>query len=197
MANIDNPRYPSAELLADPRNVIDHFKYWSTEAIKANCDARRMPLAVAVENAAYDFNIGSVVRNANAFLAREVTIIGRRSWDRRGAVGAHHYESLRLIKTVAEAIASYREEGYRVVAFDNHVEAVSLLDYHFDERTLLLFGQESIGLSPAALSEADDVVFIPQFGATRSLNVGVASGIAMFAYMQQHGQARPPLPSEA
>jgi tRNA G18 (ribose-2'-O)-methylase SpoU len=194
MSDLKNPRYPDhldPDLLekgTDTRNVIDVYKYWNTEAIRASLETKRMPYGILVENLAHDFNIGTVVRNANAFLAGEIIISGRRDWDRRGAVGTHIYERLTRELRSDETIERYKNDGYRVVAFDNIPGAVSLFDYEFPLKTLMLFGQESIGLSSRALEAADDVVYIPQYGSTRSLNVGVASGIAMGFYMSQHGE---------
>lgn len=193
-----NNRWPGHETIAaDPRNVIDHYKYWDTEAIKADLDLRRSDLVVVLENFAGDFNIGSAVRNANAFLAREVVIVGRRNWDRRGATGSHHYEHISHAADVREVTAPLRDQDYRIVAVDNLPQAEAVTEYTFAAKTCLIFGQESIGISPEALEEADDLIYIPQYGSTRSLNVGVASGIVMHEYMRRFGQHRPPLESES
>lgn len=178
----------------DRRNVIDHYKYWDEDAIRAHLDERRHPLAILCENYAHDFNLASTIRAANAFLAKEVIIAGRRRWDKRGAVGVNHYEHIRHVEQSVPVLDEYRQQGYRVVAVDNVPGAVSVFDYQWDPNTIMVFGQESIGLSPAALEAADDVVYIPQYGSTRSLNVAVAGGIMMAMYMQsmeQQGLASP------
>jgi tRNA G18 (ribose-2'-O)-methylase SpoU len=166
-------------LPTDRRNVIDHYKYWKDDAIRADLDENRQPFYVAIENLAHDFNIGTVIRNSNAFLAREVWICGRRRWDRRGSVGTHKYENLQHFPDIRPALQRAREIDLAVVAFEQDPEAENLYDFSWPEKSLLLFGQESIGLSPEALRGADHKVFIPQIGSTRSINVGVASGIAM------------------
>lgn len=185
---LDGPDYQ------DRRNVIDHFKYWTDDAIRAELDTHRHPVRVLLENHAHDFNIGSCVRNANAFLAERVVIAGRRQWDRRGAVGTHHYTWVEHAPSASEPITQARADGYRIVAVDNRPGAVDVFAHAWDPKTLLLFGQESIGLSPDALAAADACVYIPQYGSTRSLNVAVACGIVLALYtntLEQQGMAVP------
>lgn len=185
MSSLTNPAWPGPGAFEDPRNVIDHFKYWDHDAIVAALDARRHRFAVVLENFAHDFNIATAIRNANAFLAREVWIAGRRRFDRRGAQGTHRYQHVHHAPTTAGALAGLVGEGYRVVAVDNVPGAASLVGYRWRPDTVMVFGQEQIGVSPEALALADEVVYIPQYGSTRSINVGTASGIAMFAYTSQ------------
>lgn len=169
----------------DNRNVIDHYKYWNEDAIKASLDTKRFPFIVAIENFDKDFNISTTIRNCNAFTGREIWILGRRRWDRRGAVGTHHYEHLHFgpsVEAVKEA-----HPNHRIVVFENYDNAQDIRDYDWDVNSIMVFGQESIGVTDEALALADDIVYIPQYGSTRSLNVGVASGIAMYSYIQQHG----------
>jgi len=198
MSDLHNPAFPDPEALRDPRNLIDHFKYWSHDAVRAALDARRHPFAVVLENFAYDFNVATAIRNANAFLAREVWIVGRRRWDRRGAQGTHRYEHVHRAGTTGDAVRGLRAEGYRVVAVDNVEGAADLMRFRWPARAAMVFGQEQIGVSPEALGLADHVVYIPQYGSTRSINVGTASGIAMYAWAAQHaGSPRPwPPPGE-
>ncbi len=182
MATHENPDFPTERALADPRNLIDHFKYWRHDAILAALDARRHEFVVVLENFAYDFNIATAIRNANAFLAREVWIVGRRRFDRRGAMGTHRYQHVHHTKDEPALLARLKEDGMRIVAVDNVPGAVSLIGYAWQPRSVLVFGQEQIGVAPHALAAADDVVYIPQYGSTRSINVGTASGIAMYGY---------------
>lgn len=170
----------------DTRNVIDHFRYWEDEAIRAALDEHRQPFSVAVENLAHDFNIGTVVRNANAFLASCVYVCGRRKWDKRGAVGTYKYGHVEHRPDIRDLLQEKKAAGIPIVAIEQTEEAVSLYDFSWPRECLMLLGQESIGTSPWALSMADHHVYIPQFGSTRSLNVGVASGLAMFAWQTQH-----------
>lgn len=173
-------------MVEDRRNVIDHYKYWTDDAIRADLDTKRHSFAILCENLAHDFNIGTVIRNANAFLACEVWIAGRRSWDRRGAVGTYNYEHLHHAKTSTEVIEDFRARGYEIIALDNQEGAENIYSYQWPEKALMVFGQEQIGVSPEALALSDRCVYIPQFGSTRSLNVGVASGLAMFSWIGQH-----------
>jgi tRNA G18 (ribose-2'-O)-methylase SpoU len=184
-----NSNWPTTgidDLPDDRRNIIDHYKYWKIEAIRAELDTKRLPYALLLENYAYDFNLATTVRNANAFLAGAIHVCGRRKWDKRGDVGTRHYENISYHDASRTVIEDYQQKGYQIVAIDNIEGAVSMNTYSWPEKSLIIFGQESIGISPDALKAADDVVYIPQLGSVRSLNVGVASGIAMFSYASQH-----------
>jgi len=183
----DDPRL-DPELLAggDRRNVVDRYRYWRMEAIVADLDARRHPFHVAVENWEHDLNIGTVVRNANAFLAAEVHIVGRRRWNRRGAMVTDRYQHVRHHDEVASFLEWARSEQLPVVGVDNLPGSVPLETVELPRRCVLLFGQEGPGLSPAAREVASLVCSIAQFGSTRSINAGVASGIAMHAWVRQH-----------
>ena len=169
----------------DRRNVIDGYRYWAVDAIKADLDARRHPFHVAIENWEHDRNIGTVVRTANAFAAAEVHIVGRRRWNRRGAMMTDVYQHVRHHATV-EGLAAWAEaEGLPVIGVDNLSGAVPLETADLPERCVLLFGQEGPGLSAAARAAATQVVSIAQFGSTRSINAGVAAGIAMHAWIRR------------
>jgi len=169
----------------DRRNVIDYYKYWQTDAIRADLDTRRHPFAVMVENLAIDFNVGTVIRNANAFLAQRVWIAGHGKWDRRGAMGVQNYEHVSKSQDSMEVIEQYRQDGYSIIAIDNQPGSKDMTHFQWPEKSLMVFGQEQIGVSPWALQAADHLVYIPQWGSVRSLNVGVASGLAMFSWASQ------------
>ena len=177
-----------AELLAhgDTRNVVDAYRYWSREAIVADIDARRHPLHVAIENFAHDANIGTVVRTANACAVAAVHIVGRRRWNRRGAMVTDRYQHLMHHETVADLIDWARDEGLTVVAVDNTPGALPLETADLPRDCVLVFGQEGPGVSDDAQRAADLTVSIAQFGSTRSINAGVAAGIAMHAWVRQH-----------
>jgi tRNA G18 (ribose-2'-O)-methylase SpoU len=183
----DDPRL-DPELLrdGDRRNVVDRYRYWTVEAIVADLDTRRHPFAVAIENWRHDLNIGTVVRTANAFLAREVIIVGNRRWNRRGAMVTDRYQHIRHLATIADLIDYASEAGYTIVAVDNLPGAVPLETSTLPVTALLLFGQEGTGLSAAARAAAERVCSIAQYGSTRSINAGVAAGIAMHAWIRQH-----------
>ncbi len=176
------------ELLAagDTRNVVDRYRYWRREAIVADLDEHRHPLHVAIENFAYDANIGTVVRTANAFAVMQVHIVGRRRWNRRGAMVTDRYQHIRHHPDVAALHAWAREEGLPVLAVDNLPGALPLETAALPRACVLLFGQEGGGLTEGARVEADGVLSIAQFGSTRSINAGVAAGIAMHAWIRQH-----------
>jgi tRNA G18 (ribose-2'-O)-methylase SpoU len=182
----DDPRLDPALLEGgDRRNVVDRYRYWSVEAIVDDLDRRRHPFHVAVENWVHDRNIGTVVRTANAFLAAEVHIVGRRKWNRRGAMMTDVYQHVRHHSSIDDLVAWAAAAGLPVVGVDNLPGAVPLETEELPERCVLLFGQEGPGLSPAARRAADRVCSIAQFGSTRSINAGVAAGIAMHAWVRR------------
>jgi tRNA G18 (ribose-2'-O)-methylase SpoU len=173
---------------------VDRYRYWRREAIVADLDTRRHDFHVAIENWQHDMNIGTVVRTANAFLAREVHIVGRRRWNRRGAMVTDRYQHVRHHETPADLVAWARGEDLVVVGVDNLPGSVPLETVALPRRCVLLFGQEGPGLSSEARAAATLVCSIAQYGSTRSINAGVASGIAMHTWIRQHAQ--PPSESE-
>lgn len=179
-----DPRF-DPDLLADGdrRNVVDAYRYWTVAAIVADLDARRHPFHVAVENWAHDLNIGSVVRTANAFLAAEVHIVGRRRWNRRGAMVTDRYQHLRHHDDVGALAAWAGEAGLPLIGIDNVPGSVPLEGYPLPRASVLLFGQEGTGLSAEAQEACADVLHIRQFGSTRSINAGAAAAIAMHAWV--------------
>ncbi|OAK56397.1 TrmH family RNA methyltransferase [Rhodococcoides kyotonense] len=182
-----DPRY-DPELLesGDRRNVVDAYRYWTREAIVADIDRRRHPLHVAIENFANDANIGTVVRTANAFAAQAVHIVGRRRWNRRGAMVTDRYQHLHHHATVADLLEFAAERGLTVVAVDNTPGSVPIETAELPRECLLLFGQEGPGVTDEARGGASMTVSIAQYGSTRSINAGVAAGIAMHAWIRQH-----------
>ena len=176
------------DLLAhgDRRNVVDRYRYWRREAVVADLDRRRHPFHVAIENWQHDFNIGAVVRNANAFLAAEVHIIGRRRWNRRGAMVTDRYQHIRHHPTVDDFSAWAAGAAVPVIGIDVVPGATALEATTLPRSCVLLFGQEGPGLSAEALAASELVCSIAQFGSTRSINAGVASGIAMHAWVRAH-----------
>jgi tRNA G18 (ribose-2'-O)-methylase SpoU len=176
------------ELLAggDRRNVVDAYRYWRRDAIIADLDRRRHDFHVAIENFGHDHNIGTVVRTANAFAARAVHIVGRRRWNRRGAMVTDRYQHVAHHPDVASLLDFATGAGLRVVAVDNTPGAVRLEAATLPRSCVLLFGQEGPGLTEAARESAALVVSIAQFGSTRSINAGVAAGIVMHAWIRQH-----------
>lgn len=187
----DDPRYDPELLRAgDTRNVVDAYRYLTLEAIVADLDARRHDFHVAIENFENDMNIGTVVRTANAFLAKEVHIVGRRRWNRRGAMVTDRYQHVRHHASVAKLKLWADEQGLAIVAIDNTPGSVPLETARLPKRCILLFGQEGPGVTEDAQAAAQMTCSIAQFGSTRSLNAGVAAGIAMHAWIRQHADLR-------
>ena len=176
------------ELLAngDQRNVIDEYRYWSREAIIRDLDKRRHPFHVGIENWQHDFNIGTIVRNANAFLAAEVHIVGNRRWNRRGAMVTDRYQHVRHHEDISKLTSWAADQNLPIIGIDIIPGATPLEQSDLPRQSLLLFGQEGPGLSRAAIQSCEAIHSISQFGSTRSVNVGVASGIAMHSWVLQH-----------
>lgn len=176
------------ELLADGdrRNVVDEFRYWTMEAIVAELDTRRHEFHIAIENWHHDFNIGSVVRTANAFGAKAVHIVGRRRWNRRGAMVTDRYQHIEHHPEVADFAQHARDEGLAIIGIDNLPGSVALETFDLPRKVVLLFGQESVGITPQAAEICEAILSIAQFGSTRSMNAGAAAAIAMHAWIRRH-----------
>ncbi|MED5811100.1 RNA methyltransferase [Mycolicibacterium sp. 050232] len=183
----DAARYDPELLSAgDTRNVVDAYRYWTREAIIADIDRRRHRLHIAIENFGNDANIGAVVRTANAFAVDTVHIVGKRRWNRRGAMVTDRYQRLCHHDTTAELLTFAADAGLTVVAVDNVPGAVRLEETELPRNCLLIFGQEGPGITPEAQAGAAVTVSIAQFGSTRSINAGVAAGIVMHAWITRH-----------
>nr|WP_232711729.1 TrmH family RNA methyltransferase [Microbacterium lacus] len=183
----DDPRFDPVLLAdGDRRNVVDQYRYWSMDAIIADLDERRHPFHVAIENWQHDMNIGSIVRTANAFLAEAVHIIGRRRWNRRGAMVTDRYQHVIHHEDVATFVAWAAERALPIVAIDNVEGSVALDRADLPERCILIFGQEGPGLSPEALAAASSVVEITQYGSTRSLNASAAAAVVMYDWARRY-----------
>ena len=176
------------ELLAhgDARNVVDAYRYWTVEAIVADLESRRSPLHVAIENIEHDLNIGSIVRTANAFNVAGVHVVGRRRWNRRGAMVTDAYLSITHHTGPADLVAWARGAGLPILAIDVVPGAIPIDEFPIPRGCVLLFGQEGPGLSAEALDGADVVLSIPQYGSTRSINVAAAAAIAMHTWARTH-----------
>jgi len=170
----------------DSRNVIDKYRYWTIAAIVADLDQHRHPFAVAIENWQHDMNIGSIVRTANAFAAETVHIIGRKRWNKRGAMVTDRYQHILHHANVEEFVQWARVKELPIIAIDNVPGSVPIESFALPTACILLFGQEGPGLSPAAVQAADAVVEITQYGSTRSLNASAAAAVAMHVWIAQH-----------
>lgn len=169
--------------MEDTRNVTDNYKGQPIEAIVRDLDAHGVSLEIAVENIARDFNMGTIVRSANAFGVRHIHIIGRRQWNKRGAMMTDKYLHMHYYPDIVAFFAAMA--GRTVVAVDNVAGSRSLAETTFGDDTVLVFGSESDGLSDELLRRADAIVAIEQFGSTRSLNVGVAAGVVMYEWVRR------------
>lgn len=169
----------------DKRAVADYYKYWETDAIKANLDTKRHNFSVLITNKLNDFNIGTIIRNSNAFLAKEVIIYGRRQFDKRGTVGAHHYQNISFLKQIEDI--NFSKEEYCVVAVENNIDSKPIDNFHWpaNRHVIMIFGEETTGVPEELLDIAEHKVYIKQYGSTRSLNVGSASAIAMQDYCRK------------
>jgi tRNA G18 (ribose-2'-O)-methylase SpoU len=170
-------------------NVSDKYKFdrltkWTKELIREDVQKNSFPYAVAMENWQGDFNLSSVIRNSNAFGAREVFYLGNKHYDRRGTVGTHHYTRVNHLQSIQELINL--KDKYTIVGVENTVDgAVELDKFEFPDNPLFLFGEEGVGLTPESMAICDKFVYIAQYGSVRSLNAAVASGIIMNAYVSK------------
>lgn len=164
----------------DRRNVIDRYRYWTVEAIVADLETRRHPLRIAIQNWEHDFNIGSIVRTANAFNVAGVHIIGKRRWNRRGAMVTDRYLDVSHHPSVTAFADQIRSDGCVIIGVDNLAGAVPLDRSELPEQTCLVFGSEGPGLTDELVAVCEQLVAITQYGSTRSLNAGAAAAIAMY-----------------
>ncbi len=177
---------PDSPLATDTRNVVDKYRHHPVSVIVADLDRSRNELEIAVENLERDFNMGTIIRNANAFNVARVHVIGRHQWNKRGAMKTDAYLHIQYHTSAADFMIAMKHAGKTVIAVDIVNGAVPLHKTALPREAVLVFGSEGAGLSPELLQQAASIVMIEQFGSTRSINVGVASGIAMYAWIQAH-----------
>lgn len=170
----------------DRRNVLDKYRYWSVAAIVADLDTKRNPLRIAIENWQHDLNIGSIVRTANAFNVASVHIVGKRDWNRRGAMVTDKYLHVIHHPDIADFKAWFDERKIEIIGIDNVANSGALEDAKLPKECVLLFGQEGAGMSDEAVKACSRVLAIAQYGSTRSMNASAAGAIAMFAWGMQH-----------
>ncbi len=170
----------------DTRNLVDEFKGKPNEVVFEALAQRRSELEVAIFNVEHDFNAGTIVRNANNFNVATVHIIGRKKYNRRGAMCTDKYLEVKYWADYQEFLDDQKNRGREVIAIENNVPGVKFLtDKKFKQNTTLIFGSEGGGIAPEILQECDEILEIPSYGSTRSVNVGVASGIAMYEWAKQ------------
>jgi tRNA G18 (ribose-2'-O)-methylase SpoU len=183
---VDDRLDPELLEIGDKRNVLDHYRYWKVEAIVADLDTKRHPLQIAIENWQHDLNIGSVVRTANAFNVSYVHIVGKRDWNRRGAMVTDKYLHVLHHPTVEDFAKWCKENSTPIIGIDNLPISQKLEGYSLPEKCVLFFGQEGAGMSDEAVAICSVVLAIEQYGSTRSMNASAAGAIAMYAWAMQH-----------
>jgi len=174
----------------DNRNVLDKYHYWTVAAIKADLDSSRIDLEIAIENLQRDYNMGTIVRCANAFNIKKVHIIGRKQWNKRGAMVTDLYMNIQYHDDVKSFKADMDKTKRDIIAVDIVKGAKGLSETTLPANAVLVFGAEGPGLSKELINTASQTVMIEQFGSTRSVNVGVAAGITMYTWLQQHSLTR-------
>ena len=170
----------------DRRNVLDHYRYWSVEAIVADLNTKRHKLQIAIENWQHDLNIGSIVRTANAFNVSGIHIVGKRDWNKRGAMVTDRYLTVHHHATIAEFKEWSDKSGVPIVGIDNVPGSKELESAALPESCVLLFGQEGAGMSEEAIAACSVLYAIEQYGSTRSMNASAAGAIAMYHWALQH-----------
>lgn len=170
----------------DTRNILDKYRYWKNDAIKRDLDKSRFNLHIAIENWQHDFNAGTIIRNANAFNVNTVHIIGKRHYNRRGAMVTDKYMNIEYHATVEKFVAKMKRTKRDIIAVDILPQSLKLSDNKLPDNCVLVFGSEGPGLSDVMQKSADRIIMIEQFGSTRSINVGVASGILMYEWVRQN-----------
>lgn len=170
----------------DRRNVLDKYRYWKLSAIVADLDLRRNPLEIAIENWQHDLNIGSIVRTANAFNVSLVHIVGKRDWNKRGAMVTDRYLSVVHHPTISDFKKDCDSRNVPIIGIDNVENSISIETYQFPNKAVMLFGQEGAGMSAEAIAACSVILAIAQHGSTRSMNASAAGAIAMYAWGLQH-----------
>jgi len=177
---------PELLLNGDRRNVLDHYRYWSVAAIVADLDTKRHDLQIAIENWQHDLNIGSVVRTANAFNVSKVHIVGKRDWNKRGAMVTDRYLQVLHHPTVVDFKKWCDENGVPIIGIDNLPISQEIESAALPKKCVMFFGQEGAGMSDEGVDICEVVLAIRQYGSTRSMNASAAAAIAMYAWAMQH-----------
>ena len=170
----------------DQRNVLDEYRYWKVEAIKASLDSTRFPLEIAIENVTRDFNMGTIVRTANALNIHKIHVVGRKQWNKRGAMMTDVYMNIQYHESVDAFVKAMKKDSRDIIAIDIIPGAIALSQAELPMHGVLVFGSEKEGVSTALQEAAKAVVHIEQFGSTRSVNVGVAAGIVMYEWVRRN-----------
>lgn len=175
-------------------NVRDEFKGMSKEQIRTALASRRNNLMFAFHNAIRDFNFSSLIRVCNAFACEGIIYSGFRKYDPRGAVGTLHYEHVEHYPELGAMIYDIERlcinDGYEFVVAesDEYDKSEMLPGFQWNPKTILMLGEESVGVPQEYIDMADRIVSIPQSGSVRSLNVGTAASILAYDYQVKTGR---------
>jgi tRNA G18 (ribose-2'-O)-methylase SpoU len=161
----------------DQRNIADHLKHLDNDGVRNYLQENALPYSVLMQHIEGDWNISTVFRNANAFMASEMFYYGRKQIDRRGCQGVQNYSKIQNLRTLDEVAAL--KARYTFVGVELTETAKELATFTWKPNTLIILGEESNGIHSELLDLCDQIVQINQAGSVRSLNVGVASGIVM------------------
>lgn len=172
------------------RNVKEIYKNWANEEIRADLQENRSEMIHVFQNVQQDFNKASAIRSHNAFLGKEIYIVGRKRFNKMGCVGTNHYETAFYAETLKEVIDKLHNEGYTVFAVDNIIDyhPENLFDVQFPIKSAFVYGEENAGLSLDDIELCDRMIYIQQYGSVRSLNVASAASIIMYEYTKQYNE---------
>ncbi|MBU1023117.1 hypothetical protein KKB99_02420 [bacterium] len=130
-------------------------------------------------------NVGSILRTSEVMAVERVILYGYKSYSSSVTKGSHLWTPMEFTED-PDIIDHYKNDGYRVVGIENDENAVSMYDYKYHEKSLLVLGSEMGGIEQAVYPKLDDTVIIPQYGVTGCLNVVHAGGIALYEFRKQY-----------
>ena len=177
---------PESPFLGWQRNVIDEFKSLPDEDIRQRLQETCNGFAVLMTHIEGDFNIGTVMRSANFFGAKEFFYWGRKRFDRRSTVGVHHYTPLRFLERIEDV--RVLKESYTLIGLENNVPGtvpIHRFDWPIARPPCIVVGEECKGIHADVAELCDRLVEIPNFGSVRSINVGSAASLAMYDYVSK------------
>jgi tRNA G18 (ribose-2'-O)-methylase SpoU len=158
------------------RKTVDEFR-----------QSEKMPIVVVLENIRSAYNVGSVLRTADAFLLQAVYTTGysphppHKQIDKT-ALGAHETVLCRHFPDAAHAIASLKEEGFTVFAAEQAEDSILLnkIDAGAYKKIAVVFGNEVSGVEQSTILLCDACIEIPQLGMKHSLNIATAAGVLLW-----------------
>lgn len=158
------------------RKSVDEFK-----------QSEKFPLVIVLENIRSAYNVGSVFRTADAFLAKAIYIIGYSARPphkeiKKTALGAEETVEWNYFKTTTEAIADLKIKGYKIFAVEQTEGSTKLQDVQNNagEKIAVIFGNEVTGVEQTTIHLCDGCIEIPQLGMKHSLNIATAAGVVIW-----------------